>query len=524
MKSRSAESPGIWYGLGAIALLAGLALRLQLASVAETPGHGDSAFYYTVAKNIVEGRGLVVDYVVYFFLGLVPITHYAGDFWNPLAEILLSWPMLLLGKSVFNALLASIVTGIVPAVVGFLAGRRFAHSLIVGVLAGVLTFFAPYLVLVSVLTEAIIFFGAFGSLALFFTAKGRSNPRYFLLAAMCTGLAHFVRQDGILLLLTLLACLALAPIPWQKRMGIAAAALAFHALMISPMLIRNFVTYGSPLQPGPASTVFMTSYEDFHAYGKDMSWDTLRAEWGVRGIITRRLHTASENLGQLKNFLDPVLLFLASLGAVNAVLTRQQHRDWHVLVPPLIFFALVFGFYTVLVSFSGPGSLPKSLAVLLPFVCILAVDLFSSRIRSLPLLAAVVIGFAAFLGYRGYSRSYAATVIWNQDYRHYDAVRLIIDADARAQGTNPNDVVIMARDVWDVHEGTGFKGVMIPNNDLETILFVAGHYGVDYMLLPAPREALEDIYNGTTPDPRLVLIADVDGTDWKIFRIQPQAP
>ena len=96
-----------WLVLGVVVLIVGIALRLQLATASQTPGHGDSAFYYTVAKNIVDGRGLVVDYVVYFFAGLVPITHYAGDFWNPLAEILLSLPMMLLGKSVFNALLAT---------------------------------------------------------------------------------------------------------------------------------------------------------------------------------------------------------------------------------------------------------------------------------------------------------------------------------------------------------------------------------------------------------------------------------
>jgi len=253
MSSRPAEESRVWYALGALALLVGLAMRLALAAVAETPGHGDSAFYYTVASNIADGRGVVVDYVVYYFLGLVPITHYAGDFWNPLAGILLALPMLLLGKSVFNALLASIAAGIVPALVGFFAARRFARSSAVGVLVGLLTFFSTFMVTESVRTEAIVFFGAFGSLALFLVAKGRCRPRYFLLAAMCTGMAHFVRQDAVLLLPTLLACIGMAPIPLRRRFGLAAAAVAIHALMISPMLIRNYLDYGSALQPGPAT-------------------------------------------------------------------------------------------------------------------------------------------------------------------------------------------------------------------------------------------------------------------------------
>jgi hypothetical protein len=519
VKARSAEDSRLWYALGAAGLLAGLALRLQLASVAEMPGHGDSAFYYTVAKNIVDGRGLVVDYVVYFFLGLVPLTHYAGDFWNPLAAILLSLPMFVLGQSVFNALLASIAAGLIPAVVGYLAGRRFARSVMVGVLTGLLTFFTPFEVVFSATTEAIIFYGAFGGLALYLAYKGRAQPRYFLLAAMCTGVAHLVRQDGVLLIVTLLTCVLLAPIPWSRRLGWVAVASGVHLVVISPLLIHNLVSYGTVLQPGPSSTAFMTAYEDFHAYNKEMTWDTLRAEWGMRGIVRRRLHAASENLSQLKAFAHPLFAFLASLGFVNLAMTRARIRELHVMLPVAIYSILIYGFYTVVAIFSGPGSLPKSLAVVLPFACILVVDLFTSRLRSVPLLVAGIVLLAAYLGYRGYETNYWSTAHYNQEYRDYDTLRGLVSADASRRGRDLASVVIMARNVWDVHAGTGFRAVMIPNNDLDTILEVAAHYGAEYLLLPAPRKALDDIYMGTTPDSRITFLAAIDGTDWMLYRL-----
>jgi hypothetical protein len=520
MKPVRLKDSGYWLAFGAIALLIGLALRLQLASLAQTPGHGDSAFYFTVAKNIVDGRGLVVDYVVYFFLGLIPITHYAGDFWNPLAEILLSLPMFLLGTSLFNALLASIAAGIVPALVGYLGGKRFSGSTATGVLVGTLTSFTPFLIVESVRTEAIIFFGAFGSVALYLAARGRDHPRYFLLAALSTGVAHLTRQDGVLLLVALLVCITLAPLSLRHRLAIGVAAIALHALVMSPLLIRNVITYGSLLQPGPTSTAFMTSYEDFHAYGKDMTWDTLRAEWGVRRLITRRLHAASENLAQVKGFMDSTLLFMASLAVVNLFLTRGRPRRLHILVPPLIYWVLVYGFYTIIASFSGPGSLPKSLAVLMPFVCILIVDLFVSRLRPFPVVAATVLLLAALMGYRGYRISSGSAAFWNGVYERYGALRGIVADDARMHGLDARDVVVMARDVWDLHEGTGFRAVMIPNNDLETIIAVASHYGVDYMLLPAPRPPLDDIYHMLTPDPRFIFVSDVPETDWRLFRLE----
>jgi hypothetical protein len=156
----------------------------------------------------------------------------------------------------------------------------------------------------------------------------------------------------------------------------------------------------------------------------------------------------------------------------------------------------------------------------MPFVCILIVDLFASRVRSFPFGAAAVLILAAFMGYRGYMISSGSAAFWNSVYDRYGALHGIVADDARIHGLDARDVVVMARDVWDLHEGTGFQAVMIPNNDLETIIAVASHYGADYMLLPAPRPALDDIYHMTTPDPRIIFVSDVPETDWRLFRLE----
>jgi len=523
MTTARADNSRTWLILGAVALVGGVALRLQLATASLTPGHGDSAFYYTVAKNIVDGRGLVVDYVVYFFSGLVPITHYAGDFWNPLAEILLSFPMFLFGKSVFHALLATIAAGIVPALVAFFAGLRFSKSVPVAVMAGVLTFFSPYQVWMSTRTEAIIFFGAFGSLAILLAIKGRAKPPLFLVAALCTGLTHLVRQDGILLLFALLACIALTPVSRRTRLAFGVGALLVHLAVISPMLVRNFVMFHSPMPPGPATTMFLTSYEDFHSYGKELDWNTLRATWGIRGLIAKRLHTAGENLGQIVYFLDPVLLFLASLGVVH-LLYRKRPRDLLLFMPVLIFAGLEYFFYTVFASFSGPGTLPKALAIVLPFVCIVIVDFFDYYLQPRLVFAAAVIALAAYAATQGYRSNYTSALYYNDIYDKYRSVESLVVDDAARAGIPQANIVMMARDVWDFYEATDIKTVMIPNNDLETILFVARHYGVRYMLLPAPRPALDDIFMGTTPDARFTYVGTVPDTDWRIFRLTAATP
>ncbi len=510
----------IWNGLFIGALLAGIILRLKLASLAMMPGHGDSAFYYTVAKNIVDGRGLVVDYIVYYFNGLVPITHYAADFWNPLAEILISLPMMAFGKSIFVALTASITAGLVPPLVGYFAAKYYSQSVEFAALAGILTIFAPYLVWVSSITEAIIFSGAFGTLAIYFAIKGRNSPRYFLFSALCTGLTQFVRQDGVLLLFTLLVCILVAPIPWKKKMIYGSSALGIHILVLLPLMIRNYFELHALFPVGPAQTMFLTTYEDFHSYGKELDWTTLRATWGILGIIQARLHTAVENFNQIKYFVDPALFWIICAGILFVLIVKRKTRDLSPLLPVLLFAFFEFAFYTVLAAFSGPGSLPKGLAILLPFLSIFMVELFEYLLRSKVILTLVVIALAAYSGYRGYQGNAQSTLYYNGIYVQYKTVQSVILTDASEQGISSENIVVMSRNTWDVYEGTGFKSIMVPNNDLETIYEVAKHYSAEYILLPAPRKALDGIYSGSQPDPRFILIGQIAGSDWKIFRIK----
>ncbi len=514
------EEQRFWVYLFLAGLIAGLILRFYLAGFAKMPGHGDSAFYYTVARNIVEGRGPVVDYIVYFFNGLLPLPHYAGDFWNPSASFLIALPMSLFGKSISSALIAPIIVGMIPAVAAYLAGRKYSGSTAVGALAGILTFFSPFQVWFSVTTEAIIFAGAAGSMAIYLIMRGPDSPRAFMTAAVFTGIANLMRQDNVLLLLTLEVCILLAALPWKRRLSFAVAALGIHVLVLSPLLIKNYTEYHALFPSGPAKTAFLTTYEDFHSYGKELDWKTLRAAWGIRGILTRRLHTATENLGQINYFIDPVLTTLLLLAAADAVLLHRSLTKLRRLLPAFLFAALEYLFYTLIASFSGPGSLIKSLGALMPFMCVLIVDFFAIYLKPKPLLVATLTLLAAYSGYQGFQKNYSSTLYYNGVYESYQVVHSIIAEDAEERGIPGRDITVMARDTWDVYEGTGFKTVMVPNNDIGTIVFVARYYGARYILLPAERPQLQKVYNGLTPDPHFRYLASIPNSDLRVYWIE----
>ena len=413
--------------------MTGLALRFYLASFARTPGHGDSAFYYTVATNIVNGRGPVIDYIVYFFDGLLPLPHYAGDFWNPSRRVPNRNSPSTAGKEHWQCTCGRHRRRNHPAAVGYLAGKRLSQSMAVGALTGILTFFSPFQVWFSVSTEAIIFGGAFGSVALYLMMKADKSPSLFLLAAVFTGLANLIRQDNILLLATLEFCVLVASLTWRKKLLIAALAVVVHVLVLSPLLIENYSQLHLIFPSGPGKTAFLTTYEDFHSYGKRIDWYTLRATWGIQGILKRRLHTALENLGQVNYFLDPVLTWLCVIALADLAILQRRFSALRLLLPAFVFAASEYLFYSFIASFSGPGSLIKSLGALMPFICVLIVNFFASHLHARPVLILAIAALSIYSGYQGFERNYISTEYYNGIYQRLRGAE--IHDPARCNGT-----------------------------------------------------------------------------------------
>ena len=211
------------------------------------------------------------------------------------------------------------------------------------------------------------------------------------------------------------------------------------------------------------------------------------------------------------------MLFFISLA--DALFIHRNKNKLLLLIPASLFAIFEYLFYTIVASFSGPGSLIKSLGILMPFVCLLIVDFFANYMRSKLLLIGAVILLSAYGGYQGFERNYISTIYYNNVYQEYKVIKSIVLDDAKQQEINPDDVTILARDTWDVYEGTGFKTVMVPNNDINTIVFVAQHYNARYILLPALRPQLDKVYDNATPDPHFTYMASVPSSDMKVFRI-----
>lgn len=498
----------------------GTYLRLDLMRLAQTPGHADSAFYYTIAKNIVAGRGLVLDYVFNYLDGLPPIRHYSNDFWHPLASYLLAIPMKALGVSVFNATLSSLAAGLLIALVAFYAGKTYYQSAEMGILTALLTYFAPAQIYMSTVTDANIFFGLFGALALYFSIRGLEKTQYFLPAAVFTGLAHLTRQDGLLLLATALASLLLTSTSWRQKLKIGALVVLIHALILSPLLAKNYQVFGRPFPSGPSRTMFLTEYEDFYAYKKALTPQTYYGELGLKGIYKNKRDAAHDNLMLTVSFMNRYAAVALVIALADLLLLRRDKKKILALVPALLYSLIVFLFYALIASYSR-GSTIKSLGSLLPFFYLIILDFAFHRLRKRWAIYPLVAIACVYLGFYGYQRMVNSHTHYNQAYAQLKQIGQIILEDARLPA---GQVAVMTRDPWEFYEATGLTAIMIPNDNLETILEVARHYQAGYLILPAPRRDLQRIYNAKTVDPRFTLIHTIDqAVDIKIFRLDLNA-
>ena len=270
-----------------------LVVRAWAATQITFPRPEDVAYYVGVARNLVEGRGLVTDAIWSFQTPPLAFPRPAFEVWLPLPAFLAAIPMAVLGTTFVAAQVSSVVVGSLVCVLAwrlaadvaearaFPVGR--ARSFAVG--AGLAC--AVYLPLVhaSVQPDSTMPFAALVLVAcLLMTRYGRRfslddartgidefvtraerlvvrRSRVGLALAVVLGLAAMTRNEAIWLALTFALIewsnARQAFSRWSDRLGawgIRVIPVAFFALFVfAPWALRDWVVFGSPF-PGQALT------------------------------------------------------------------------------------------------------------------------------------------------------------------------------------------------------------------------------------------------------------------------------
>ena len=249
----------------AVALLA----RAFVASQIVFPKPEDTAYYVGVARNLIEGRGLVTDALWSYQTPPLVFPHPAFEVWLPLPTFLAAMPMAILGPTFRAAQVSSVLVGAVVPVLAWRLALDVAEERHLGldraraVALGTGLTSAVYLPLLlgsalpdSTMPFTVIVLGS----CLLITRLVRdphgarlTDPRLIGLGALL-GLGALTRNETawLALIWTGTAWFAVAA-PAAIRVRLIAIAALVALVVFAPWAMRNIATFGSPL-PGQAIT------------------------------------------------------------------------------------------------------------------------------------------------------------------------------------------------------------------------------------------------------------------------------
>jgi hypothetical protein len=208
----------------------------------------------------------------------------------------------------------------------------------------------------------------------------------------------------------------------------------------------------------------------------------------------------------------------ATIGIVETIGRLRCHRDWRTAALPVVYLTSLLVFYVGIATFTGLwGGFYRSAMALVPFIVVMSVDAIYRHIPAKPVSALVLLFLGGVMCLGGIDRTLDTIEFNSRLGNELASLKTVLDQQSQDL---TKTMVIMTRDPWELSYATGHQAIMIPNEGIDTIHEVAQKYGAEYLILPAPRSALAEISNGTSSDPRFVLIAEVPNTSWRLFRIE----
>ncbi len=333
-----------------------LVTRAIFASQIVFPKPEDTAYYVGVARNLLDGHGLVADALWSYQTPPLVFPRPAFEVWLPLPTFLAAIPMAVAGSTFASAQVASVVVGaLVPVLAWRLAadvaeerglpvGRARTLALGTGLTS------AAYLPLVlhSALPDSTMPFAALALAACLLMTRIAREPRGARLTdgrviglGALIGLAALTRNEAIWLGLAWAIVAWTAPgttRPQRVRMIGLAAAVAM--LVFAPWAWRDWVVFGSPLPGQAAANALSVTGFDIFAWNDPPTLARYLAVGPTR-LLEMRVEGVTHNLFSV--------LFLPGLPISLIGIAELPWQGRGRAVRPVVIFSLVAFLVTSLV-------------------------------------------------------------------------------------------------------------------------------------------------------------------------------
>ncbi len=340
---------------GLLIFVVALVVRGYFAAQIVFPKPEDTAYYVGVARNMLEGRGLVSDALWSYHTPPLVFPRPAFEVWLPLPTFLAAIPMALLGPTYPAAQVSSVLIGaIVPVLSWRLAldvaderGLDVARTRWIGIATGLTTAVYLPLLLSSALPDSTMLFAAIVVGACLLMNRIVRDPRdgsvrdpRLLTLGVLLGLGALTRNETVWLALIWAAMAWLSvrgSVGLRLRLIGVVAVIAFA--IFAPWAYRNLVELGNPL-PGQAVTnaLYLTGFDIF-AWNDPPTLERHLAI-GPAALIGLRVAGLAHNLFN-------VLVLLGIPVSVVGLIALPWHGRGRAL-RPLLWISLIMFFVTSL--------------------------------------------------------------------------------------------------------------------------------------------------------------------------------
>ncbi len=491
-------------GIFALALV----VRAVAAQTVVFPIPEDSAYYYGVARNIAEGRGIVSDALWSYQTPPLVLPRPAFEIWLPLPTLIIAPLMALAGSTDFriSQVLPVVAGALVPVLAwrlaadvaaerGLAPGRARTLAIGVGVTAAVELPFVLHSTLPdSTMLFAALALGACILMERIVRAPGRASPTdpRLIVLGLLLGLAALTRNEAAWLALTWAAVAWLMPrdaspgevgsgaLSTSTRLRLIGVPAVVAIAVFAPWAIRDWAVFGSPL-PGQAATnaLFVSGFDVFAYQDPPTVARYLAQGWPA---------IAQAHVDGLVHNLMSVLIIpsfpIGLIGLFALPWTGRSRALGPLLIASLMTFlvtSLAFPVATTWGTFlhaSGPAQ------ALLVISCLLALDGLIARIG-------VVRGWTKPVAWLGptlttstallFTLSVATFGAQSRDVRdRYEALGRALDAAGLDQQTT--GPIISDFPIW-IAESRRIPALGLPNESPTSVLDLAERFGARYLVM-----------------------------------------
>lgn len=470
-----------------------LIIRALTAWSITTPGYFDAYYYFHVADNMAQGKGIIENVIWNFLDNPTPgeLPRPGNQYWMPMANFI-AWA----GIAVFGFLGAwrasqipfIVLSSLLVPFAAWIAWQAWGKKSW-AIAAGLLTLFSGFYFVYWVVpdnftpfavTAAVCFWGLW-------KAQTESKWQWWAVAGIGAGLSHLTRIDGVLLVLLIAGFWFFSK---PRIFGPAVVSGVGYVAVVTPWLLRNWLVVGTAFPGGGLQTLWLQRYDEFFAYDPNLSFARY-LEWGAGNILASKVDSiltcALVILGSALFFMAPLVLI-----AVRRAATMPLFR------PVLWYSVLLLTAMPLIFTYpAARGSLFHSSTALIPWFMAMVpyglertIRFIAARRRAWNVEQATLVlgsGFlviAALITLSIYLNSVwiapapdAVIARWNERTKPFAEVEAWMDANAR-----PDDLLFVGEPAG-YYVVTGRQTIITPSDGVEALTRAAQEWNVHYLLL-----------------------------------------